>query len=197
MTFELPFTGLAALAGPSALIAAVATVLGAVFLVLFFAKGGLWGLLNDVASIVMMVASVPIVLYVFQITAPYAPAPVHLAIIGVGLVGMLGASVSQSLLVARVRTYQQLLPWTLGFGAVVGLWYVGAGALLLVATAPLLLAALAILSGLGYVAIGYGFWRGNERHPLSIAGGVTLLITSTAFLIWIGLVAIADYGLSR
>ena len=110
---------------------------------------------------------------------------------------MLGASLSQALLVARIRTYQHLLPWTLGAGAVVGVWYVLAGILLLVATAPALIAALAITSGAGFIAIGYGFWRGNERHPLSIAGGVVLLVASTAFLIWIGLVAIADYGLSR
>ena len=188
---------LAALAGPSALVAAVATVLGAAFLILFFAKGGLWGPLNDVASIVMMLATIPVVLYVRQITAPYAPAPVQLTIVGIGVVGMLGASLAQGLLIARVRTYQQLLPWMLGFGAVVGVWYVLAGAILLVVMATPLLAALAILSGLGYVAIGYGFLRGNERHPLSIAGGVVLLIASTAFLTWIGVVAIADYGLSR
>lgn len=188
---------LAALAGPSALVAAVATVLGAVFLILFFAKGGLWGLLNDIASIVLMLATIPIVLYVSQITGPYAPPLAQQAIAGVGIVGMLGASVSQALLVARIRTYQQLLPWTLGAGAVVGVWYLLAGILLLVATAPPLLAALAIASGAGFIAIGYGFWRGNERHPLSIVGGVVLLVSSTAFLIWIGLVAIADFGLSR
>jgi hypothetical protein len=181
----------------SALVAAVATVLGAVFLVLFFAKGGAWGLLNDIASIVMMLATIPIVLYVRQVTAPSAPEPVQLVVGGVGIVGMLGASASQGLLVARIRTYQELLPWTLGFGAVVGVWYALAGFLLLVATAPPLLAALAILSGLGYVAIGYGFWRGNERHPLSIGGALVLLVASTAFLIWIGLVAIADTALSR
>lgn len=184
-------------AAVAAFVAAVATVLGAVFLVLFFAKGGLWGPLNDVASIVMMLATIPVVLYVRQITAPYAPEAAHLAIAGVGVVGMLGASASQGLLVARVRTYQQLLPWTLGFGAVVGVWYALAGVLLLAATAPPLLAVLAILSGLGYIAIGYGFWRGNERHPLSIAGALVLLVASTAFLIWIGVVAIADAALSR
>ncbi len=185
------------LAGASALVAAAFTVIGAITLVLFFAKGGPWGLLNDVASIVMMLATIPVVLFVSQVTGPYAPAPAHQVIAGIGIVGMLGASISQSLLVARLRTYQQLLPWTLGAGAVVGVWYVLAGLLLLLASAPPILAGLAIVSGLGYVAIGYGFWRGNERHPLSIAGGVVLLIASTAFLIWIGLVAIASYALSQ
>jgi hypothetical protein len=51
---------IAAIAGPFALVAAVATVLGAAFLVLFFAKGDPWGLLNDVASIVLMLATIPV-----------------------------------------------------------------------------------------------------------------------------------------
>lgn len=197
MMLQLPLNGLTALAGPSALIAAVATVLGAAFLVLFFAKGGAWGLLNDIASIVLMLATIPVVLFVSQITAHYAPAIVHLATVGIGIVGMVGASTSQALLIARIRTYRQLLPWTLGFGAVVGVWYALAGILLLVATAPPLLAALAIISGLGYVAIGYGFWRGNERHPASVVGGIVLLLASTAFLVWIGITGIATYGLSQ
>jgi hypothetical protein len=41
---------LLAFVGVSAFVAAGATILGALFLVLFFARGGLWGLLNDIAS---------------------------------------------------------------------------------------------------------------------------------------------------
>jgi hypothetical protein len=188
---------LMAIAGPSALLAAVATVIGAVFLVLFFRRGQPWGTLNDIASIVMMLATIPVVLFVSGITAPYAPSLVHQAIVVIGVVGMLGASAAQALLVARVRTYEALLPWTLGSGAVVGVWYMLAGVLLLVATAPTLMALLAILAGLGYLALGYGFWRGNERHAASVAGGVVLLISSTAFLVWIGIVAVASYALTR
>lgn len=196
MIFERPFTGLAALAGPSALIAAVATVLGAVFLVLFFAKGGAWGLLNDIASIVLMLATVPVVAFFTTWTAPYLAPRVALAVAAVGLVGMLGAALAQGLLVARVRTYQQLLPWTLGFGAVVGVWYVLIGVTGWLAGMPELLAALAILSGVSFIALGYGFWRGNERHPLSIVGGIVLLIASTIFLSWLGIALIAAEALS-
>jgi hypothetical protein len=187
---------IASIAGPSALIAAVATVAGAVFLGLFFWKGGLWGPLNDVASIVMMLATIPVALFLggADDTVTGIDAPVVTA---VGIVGMLGASVSQALLVLHVRTYRQLLPWTLGFGAVVGVWYLLVGAFGLLVGMPPLLAILAVASGAGYIALGYGFWRGNERHPLSIAGGIVLLIASTAFLIWIGFGAVAAYGLSR
>jgi hypothetical protein len=186
---------LAALAGPSALVAALATVLGAVFLILFFAKGGLWGLLNDLASIVLMLAMIPVALFLAGAGDwPGINAPIVTAI---GVAGMLGASISQGLLVARIRTYKQLLPWTLGAGAVVGVWYVLVGALGFGVGFPPLLAALAIAAGIGFIAIGFGFWRGNERHPLSIVGGVVTLIASTAFLTWVGIAAIASYALSR
>lgn len=187
---------IAALAGPSALVAAVATVAGAVFLGLFFWKGGLWGPLNDIASIVMMIATVPVAIFLGEPAGsdwPGVDAPVVTAI---GILGMLGASVAQGLLVARVRTYRQLLPWTLGFGAVVGAWYLLVGILGIQAGFPTALMALAIASGAGFVAIGYGFWRGNEQHPLSIIGGVVLLVASTAFLVWVGFAAIAVDGLT-
>lgn len=186
--------GLFAVAGVSALVAAVATVVGALFLWLFFSRGQPWGTLNDIASIVLMLATVPVALFVAAFTDPSVSQAVSSGVAGIGIVGMLGASVAQGLLVARARTYEQLLPWTLGFGAVVGVWYVLAGITGRMAGMPDLLAVLAVVAGAGFVAIGYGFWRGNERHPMSIIGGVGLLVASTLFLVWIG---IAAYGLSR
>lgn len=189
--------GLAAFAGPSALIAAAATVVGAVFLGLFFAKGGLWGPLNDIASIVMMVATIPVVAFFATFSEPYLAGGVAVGVAAVGLVGMIGAATAQTLLVARIRTYKQLLPWTLGFGAIVGIWYLLLGITARLAGVPEIMAILAIASGSGYIALGYGFWRGNERHPLSIAGGIVLLIASTIFLAWIGVTLIAAAALAR
>jgi hypothetical protein len=188
-------TGLAAIAGPAALVAAVATVVGAVFLGLFFAKGGVWGLLNDLASIVLMVATIPVLAFFATWTEPSLPGGVAAAVAGIGLVGMLGAAIAQGLLVARVRTYRQLLPWTLGAGGIVGVWYVLVGITGRATGMPDLLAALAIASGAGFLAIGYGFWRGNERHPLSIIGGLLLLIASTLFLGWFGIALVAAEAL--
>ena len=184
-----PQTGLSALAGPSAFVAAVATVLGAVFLVVFFARGGLWGLLNDVASIVLMLATIPVAVYLAAFTSGRVGAIVADGIGAVGIAGMLGATLSQTMLIARIRTYAQLLPWTLGFGAVVGVWYLGVGVTGYLAGMPTLMAALAVLSGVSFIALGYGFLRGNERHPLSVGGGVVLLVASTALLLWIGYAA--------
>jgi hypothetical protein len=178
-------TAVAFLAGPSALVAAVATVVGAITLGLFFSRGEPWGTRNDVASIVLMVATIPVTVAVAALQSRAFPVNVLAATVGV--TGMVGASVAQGLLVARRRTYQQLLPWTLGFGAIVGAWYVLVGLLGLPTSDGPNISILAIAAGLGYVAIGYGFWRGNERHPLSIIGGLALLVASTWFLAWLGL----------
>jgi len=187
-------TGLA-FVGFSALVAAVATVVGAVTLGLFFWKGGAWGLLNDIASIVLMLATVPVAVALGLLGEDAFGALAWLAT-AIGVAGMVGATLAQGLLVARVRTYEQLLPWTLGFGAVVGVWYlfVGVLGLSLVATRgfPVLLMASAIASGLGFIAVGYGFWRGNERHPLSIIGGLVLLVSSTTFLGWISVLSLGS-----
>lgn len=180
-------TELESLAGPSALLAAVATVVGAVTLVIFFAKGGWWGLANDIASIVLMLATIPVALALSEAHASDWTWPP--AIAAVGIAGMVGASISQGLLVVRRFTYQQLLPWTLGFGVVVGVWYVlvGLSGVRLGLFGPNLIDTLAIVSGVSFMALGYGFLRGNERHPLSVIGGVVLLVTSTWFLTWTGL----------
>ena len=187
-------TGLA-FVGSSALVAAVATVVGAVFLGLFFAKGQPWGTLNDVASVILMLATIPVAVALGLLGTDAFGALAWL-VTAIGLVGMVGAAAAQLLLVARVRTYAQLLPWTLGAGAVVGVWYLLVGLLGLgfVGTRnyPVALIGLAIASGIGFIAIGYGFWRGNERHPLSIAGGLTLLVSSTGFLSWIALLTLGS-----
>lgn len=186
MILELPLTGLAALAGPAALVAAVATVVGAVFLGLFFAKGGIWGPLNDVASIVMMIATIPVVAFFSAWTEPYLTPLIAIVIALIGVVGMVGTVTTQGLLLARVRGYAELLPWTLGAGAIVGFWYVLIGITGAIAGMPALLSTLAVVAGVGYGALGYGYLRGNERHPISVLGGVVLLVASTVFLSWLG-----------
>jgi len=194
--------GLATLAGPSALVAVVATVLGAVFLGLFFAKGGLWGPLNDVASIVMMLATIPVLAFFATWTEPYLAGGVAGAVAAVGLVGMLGAATAQGLLVARIRTYKQLLPWTLGkMVKRTGEMMLIRGGIIALAIGLIPMASLtshaALYVLLALVAIGYGFWRGNERHPLSIVGGIVLLVASTIFLAWIGVALIAASAVAQ
>ena len=183
------------LVGWSALLAAVATVVGALFLVLFFARGQPWGTLNDIASVVLMLATIPVALALGRLGEGTFGALAWL-VTAIGIIGMSGAALGQTLLVARVYPYEQLLPWTLGSGAVVGVWYVLIGLLGLEFVAsrnyPPLVIALAIASGIGFIAIGYGFWRGSERHPLSVIGGLVLLVSSTAFLGWISFLTLGS-----
>ena len=175
-------------AGWSANVAAVATVFGALALVLFFTRGQPWGTINDAASVVLMIAMVPVALVVAVIESREQPFPSSYAVaVGVfGIVPMLVAAWYQARLVAGRVTYEQTKGRVLAAGAFVGLWYVLAGA---IGFRPLgqVLAMLAIVSGVGFIAIGYGFAVGNERHPLSALGGVVLTVGSTAFLTILGL----------
>jgi len=168
------------LAGWSSLVAAAATVIGAVFLGLFFARGQPWGTLNDLASIVLMVATVPVALAIAAIESDAFTTLAWLAA-AIGILGMAVATVAQTLLVLRIRSYEALLSWTLGGGAIVGVWYLLVGGLGVIHLGPLL-AGLALVSGLGFLAIGYGFAAGGQRHPLAAVGGISLLVASSAFL---------------
>jgi len=179
------------LAGWSALLALGATIIGAVTLGLFFARGGAWGKLNDAASVVLLLAMIPVALVVARIEADAAGiASVAVAALGIGAMVVVG--VLQALLVADRVTYEQTKAAVLGGGALVGAWYVlvglfGAGTALDGA-----MRWLAIGAGLGYIAIGYGFMAGNERHPLSVGGGLLLLVASCLFLGLLGVGLVSD-----
>ena len=168
-------------AGWSALIAAVATVIGAVTIVLFFARGGFWGPLNDASSVVLMLATIPVALVVAAIESENFTTSV-LAPTAIGIVAMLAIAILQALLVARRVTFEQTKRPVLLLGAVVGLWYLSVAAFAGHTALDGLLGWLALVSGLAFIAIGYGFLAGGERHPLAVGGGVVLLIASTAFL---------------
>lgn len=176
----------AQMAGWSALVAAVATVLGAVTLVQFFRRGGRWGWWNDVFSVVLMVATMPVALVIASIQSERLTT-VALAVAAIGLAGMAIAATSQALLVAGVRSFEQTKLWTLGGGAIVGLWYVLAGGLAFGSVIGGPFPFLAIAAGLGFIAVGYGFVVGNERHPLSALGGGVLFVASLAFLTMLGI----------
>jgi hypothetical protein len=178
------------LAGWSALLAAAATVVGAVFVGLFFRRGEPWGTWNDIASVVLMLAMIPVALVIGTIEMERTTT-VAVAVTAIGIGGMLAAAAFQTALVARLRTYEQLLRPTLTAGAVVGVWYVLAGFLALGGDLPQPLPWCMIAAGVGYVAIGYGFAVGGQRHPLAAIGGVTLAVASTAFLAWLGILLVA------
>ncbi len=168
-------------AGWSALVAAAATVIGAITIVLFFSRGGIWGPLNDASSVVLMLALIPVAILIAAIESETATTLV-LAPTAIGIVAMAITAILQALLVARRVTFEQTKRPVLLLGAVVGLWYLSVAAFAGHTALDGLLGWLALVSGLGFIAIGYGFLAGGERHPLAAGGGVVLLIASTAFL---------------
>ena len=173
------------LAGWSALIAAAFTVIGAVTLVLFFTRGEPWGRLNDASSVVLMLAMVPVALVV-AVFESETVTTVVLPVAALGIAAMLVTAVLQTLLVARRVSFEQTKRWVLLLGAVIGIWYILSGFLAGHTALEGPMAWLAIVSGVGFIAVGYGFAVGNERHPLSTLGGGVLLVASTAFLVALG-----------
>ncbi len=172
--------------GWSSLLAAIATVIGMVTLLVFFARGNPWGAWNDVASVVLMLATIPVALLVAAVEAEQFPILAYVAA-AIGIAGMLLASVFQVALVLRIRTYEQLLGRTLGSGAIVGVWYVAIGILSLPRGLETPLPQLAVGAGIGFMTVAYGFAVGNQNHPASKAGGVLLFVASTVFLTMLGL----------
>jgi hypothetical protein len=169
------------LAGWSALVAAVATLFGALALVLFFTRGQPWGTINDAASVVLMLATIPVALLIAVLESEHQTTGA-LAAAAIGIVAMLVAATLQALLVVGRVTYEQTKGWVLLAGAGVGLWYLLVAFLAQGSAIEGALATLAAVSGVGFIAIGYGFTVGNERHQLSALGGGVLLVASTAFL---------------
>ena len=176
-----------AAAGWSALVAAAATVVGAISLMLFFTRGQPWGTLNDASSVVLMLTMVPVALVVAVLESREQPFPSSYAVaVGLfGIVPMLVAAWYQALLVAGRVTYEQTKARVLAAGAFVGLWYVLVGVIGFRSLGTVL-AASAIVAGIGFVVVGYGFAVANERHPLSAAGGVATLVGSLVFLAVLG-----------
>jgi hypothetical protein len=98
----------------------------------------------------------------------------------------------QALLVADRVTYEGTKAAVLGGGAVIGVWYIIAGWLTAGTVLDGPLRWLAIAAGIGYIAIGYGFLVGNERHPPSAIGGVVLLVASVLFLGVLGVALVTE-----
>ena len=176
---------LADLAGAAALVAAVSTVVGMIALLLFFSRGGSWGPINDAASVVLMLALIPVALALAAIEGPVAGAAAGVvAAIGIG--AMLVVAALQALLVARRVTYDQTKHAVLGVGAVVGVWYLLTAVITAGTAVPLGLRLASGAAGLGFVATGYGFARGGERHPAATVGGLVLFVASLVVQVWLG-----------
>jgi hypothetical protein len=175
----------ARLAGWSALIAAGATIVGMVTLLLFFSRGGAWGRLNDASSVVLMLALIPVALAVGEIEREQFTSWT-LASTAIGVVAMVAAAVPQALLAGGRLSYERVKLPTLVAGTGVGLWYLLTAFFAIGSEIPEPLRWSMAAAGVCFIAVSYGFIAWDERHPLSVVGGVVLFVASLAFLGWIG-----------
>ena len=173
------------LGGWSALVAAVATIVGMVTLLQFFRVGGVWGRLNDASSVVLMLALIPVavVVAVFELETV---ATLAMFVAAIGIVGMVLAALFPAALLAGAGTFEQLRNRTLGASALVGLWYILAGYIALTTEIPVELSWAAVAAGIGLVAVAWGFVIGGHRHPAAIVGGLLAFLGSVVFLVGFG-----------
>lgn len=176
---------LARLAGLSAWLAAGMTVVGAITLMQFFRTGGRWGTWNDASSVVLMLAMVPVAL-VLAVIAMEVVTTAALVIAAIGILAMLGAALLQALLVVGAVTYDQTKIPVLALGGVVGVWYLLTAISTGSTDLPVGLRLAAAVSGVGFIAVGLGFARGGQSHPLAAIGGAGLFIASIVFFVWLG-----------
>jgi hypothetical protein len=175
------------LAGWFAIAAAILTVTGLITLLAFFGtRSALLGALNDLNTLLMAVATVPVALALY----PVASRTSHsLATIGLGanLVGVLLAAGFSALLLAHALTFNAtLLSITMGNG-LIGVWLLMTAALVLAAAAvPAPLGWLGIGGGAGLVVAAMGFPLLGREHPIIAAGGLVALIGLVGFYGWAG-----------
>jgi hypothetical protein len=173
-------------AGPSALVSAVASIVGLVTLIIFFSLGEPWGTINDIASVLQALSVLPVLFLLYRMHRHEVPI-VSLAALATGMIGMLIAIVFQSLLIMRVITFAQTaVASPVGFGllGIPLLWYGYRD--FLGGMLPRGAALLSMLTGAGFVALIVGVLLGGQEHPLATIGGLIAGIGYPVWAIWLG-----------
>jgi hypothetical protein len=176
---------LAQLAGLAAWLAAAMSVVGMVTLVLFFSRGGRWGLYNDVSSVVLMLVLIPVALVLAAIELEVVTTTA-LVVAAIGILGMLVVAILQALLVLGRVTYEQTKSPVMGGTAVLGVWYLLTALVSGGTEIPDGIRAASAASGVGFLVAGYGFAVGGERHPAAAGGWFVAFVGTLVFLVWLG-----------
>lgn len=162
-------------AAVAAYVVAVSASVGLVTIGLFFWIGQPWGTINDLALLVMTLALALLMLAFYELGGR-TPTPLALLAQGSGWIAVLTWCLIQALFIAGVVDLDYRAPATGAFAAqagglvVIGLWLAGANLL----AGPWLswMRWLGVVSGLGFVALGIGFFLGGLYHPLNYVGGI-------------------------
>jgi MFS family permease len=176
------------IAGWSAYLSAIATLAAFATLIIFFAVGDPFGIINDSITVIGSIVLIPVLLALYQLHRVHTPAA-SLGALLVGIIAVLFAGTLQALLVFRVITYAQTaFPVPLAYG-VFGLSLAYYNYLACVhETFSRKLALWGVAAGIGYLVTTLGFILGGQNHPLTYIGGLTAIIAAPVWSIWIGLV---------
>ena len=176
----------ARLAGRLAYVAAAATLLGFITLMIFFAGVEPFGPLNDILSVVLSVVTIPLVLALHALHRSHSPAVSVLALV-VGIFGLLLTTVVQSLLIVGVIPFAVAgVRSTAGFSLFGASLAVYCALSLLKKVLPQRLAVFGVVAGLGYALLIVGFCLGGPTHPLTAISGLLALVFFTLWTIGFG-----------
>jgi len=173
-------------AGWSAYLSAVTTIIGFITLILFFSVGQPFGTINDVSSISIALAILPVLFVLHKLHHTSAPT-LSLGALIIGIVSALIAALLQTLFVFKIipgDPSSEIV--TVAFG-VFGI-SLATFNYLAYSNKSLFpkLAIWGIVAGAGYALVALGFLLGGQDHPLTYVGGLAAIIAYPVWAIWFG-----------
>jgi hypothetical protein len=169
------------IAGWCAYLAAVSTIIGFFSIVIFFIVGDPFGKINDMASVVIALTSIPVLYVLYKLTQVQSPL-LTLVVLILGMVAMIVASIIQSLLVLGFIPYEAtafVAPFAFGLlGLCVTVYSYFTFQHKIFSNK---LSIWGLIAGIAYILVCVGFILGGQNHPFSYVGGLVAVI---AFPIW-------------
>lgn len=169
-----------------AYLAAIATIISYGALFIFFARGGIFGPINDAASVFQMLFLIPVALAIHEIFRHNSPA-LSLIVVSIGILAMVIIAILQGALVLQFVRFEKTLNSVLWMGGVLGGWWLFNGWFSLMNDMfPELFSWLGIVCGVSALVLVVGFRRGGQNHPLAVIGFLTNAISVPIWTIWMG-----------
>lgn len=169
------------------------------FLGLFYTVGKPFGLLSDIANVIMVLLILPYALALHKIYQP-GTATFSLVALLAAIIGIVSVALGSALLVFGIIDFQQsVIPTLIGLGFI-GIWLMGSnylsqangafpGALVILGIAVgsglVLLAAIAPFAGAFFVDTGISFPKSPFVY-LPLAGGLVGFVGYPVWAVWLG-----------
>lgn len=177
---------LPSIAGPSAVLAGVVSILSFLALFIFFAGVGVFGPINDALSVIQFLLLIPVFIAFHMIVRPQPGSTAGL-ITGVAVATLLAMAIMQTLLVFRQVQFEQTLRPILLLGLVLGAWWILTGLWSQeVAAIPSGLSWAGILTGISFIVIALGFLFFGHTHPMTALGFLVGAVAQPLWAIWLG-----------